>query len=138
MVVNDYPERPYDPPADFPKDETPGFNEWREVPDPYRDGLAPGRQVPLVLTAKFNSSTRQSEILIHDPVNALKGTDHSIDLNVDSAVIAILDDPAVHITTFVMNHERTLARRIIRAKAVLDEEGKSVGLTLHKQVTDDE
>ena len=91
-----------------------------------------------MLTAKFNSSTRQSEILIHDPVNALKGTDHSIDLNVDSEVLAILDDPAVHISTFVMNHERTLARRIIRAKAVLDEEGKSVGLTLHKQVTDDE
>lgn len=136
MATDRYGEGPYDPPPSFPPDNTPGFNEWREVPDPFGDGLAPGGQVPLILVAKFNSSSRQSEILIHDPVNALKGTDHSITQRVDSRVTAILDDPALHISTFVMNHERTLARRIIRAKAVFDEDGKSVGLTLHKQATE--
>jgi hypothetical protein len=132
MATGHY-EGPYDPPADFPPDDSPGFNEWREVPDPFGDGLVPGGQVPLIMVAKFNSSSRQAEILIHDPVNALKGTDHSITLSVDSQVTAILDDPALRISTFVVNHERTLARRIIRAKAVLDEDGTSVGLTLHKQ-----
>jgi hypothetical protein len=132
MATGPY-DGPYDPPADFPPDDTPGFNEWREVPDPFGDGLAPGGQVPLIMAAKFNSSSRQAEILIHDPVNALRGTDHSISLNVDSQVTAILDDPELRISTFVVNHERTLARRIIRAKAVLDEDGRSVGLTLHKQ-----
>jgi hypothetical protein len=122
------PSLPYDPPENFRVDEQDGFNEWTEVENPFHDDLPPGGQVPRMLTAKFESSSRQAEIFIHDPVNALLAIDDSIVTN------ASLDPEflrTARISTFVVNHERTLAKKVIRAVVLVDE--TSVGVTVHKQ-----
>ena len=123
------PGRPYDPPPVFkPWPNDGGFNEWRAVPDPFGDDVAAEGQVPVVVTAKFKSSSRQAEIFIHDPVAALRGVDETISSEIGE-LNSLPDDTVV--STFVVNHHRTLAKHIIRAVALV--EGSSVSITIHKE-----
>jgi len=120
--------RPYQPPSVFKPypDEPGGFNQWRPVDGLFEEGEAP-ENPPAVFAAKFKSSSRQAEIFIHDPISALVGDDESI-----TGIPGMgRDDLPERITTFVINHNATLAKHIIRATATVD--SSSVGITIHKE-----
>lgn len=120
--------RPYNPPSVFKPypDEPGGFNQWRPVDNQFEEGEA-AENPPAVYQAKFKSSSRQSEIFIHDPISALVGDDESI-TGIPGRNRGNLPE---RITTFVINHDATLAKHIIRATATFDT--TSVGITIYKE-----
>lgn len=121
--------RPYNPPDDFPEyPNDGGFNEWTPVPQPFAgDPDRPRGDTPRMYTAKFKSSSRQAEVFIHDPVAALTGRERSI--TSPPGLRRLRAD--IPVTTLVINHHRTLAKHIIRATALVDDD--SIGITIHKQ-----
>jgi hypothetical protein len=74
---------------------------------------------------QVKSSTSESEWFIHKPDVALSENPKS-----GIAGVAPGFEPGQHIGTFVINHHRTLAFRIVRAMAVSD--GTEVGTIVHK------
>ena len=120
---------PYEPPADFPSwpDEPGGFNQWKPVEGMFESGE--GETPPAIYAAKFKSSTRQAEIFVHDPRNALLG--QNANQNWNPGITSEITDLPARITTFVINHDATLAKHIIRATATVD--STSVGITIHKE-----
>ena len=119
--------RPYNPPSVFKPypDEPGGFNQWRPVESLFPEG--DDESPPRVYAAKFKSSSRQAEIFIHDPISALVGDDESI-----TGIPGIgRDDLPARVTTFVINHDATLAKKIIRVAATVGPD--SVGITVHKE-----
>jgi hypothetical protein len=124
------PKRPYDPPPVFKPhpDDPGGFNQWRPIESLFPEG--DDESPPAVYAAKFKSSSRQAEIFIHDPRNALLAQNAGFD-DWDSGITSPLMELPERITTFVINHDATLAKKIIRAVATVD--GTSVGITVHKE-----
>jgi hypothetical protein len=119
--------RPYNPPSvfkPFPNDPG-GFNTWMLVESLFPEGE--DESPPTVYAAKFKSSSRQAEIFIHDPISALVGDDESI-----TGIPGMgRDDLPARVTTFVINHDATLAKKIIRVVATVNSD--SVGITVHKE-----
>lgn len=83
-----------------------------------------------VTYAQFKSSTREAEYFVHKPGSAMAGEVSGIEGAVD-----LLPPQAHqrHIGTYVINHDRTLARLIIRAMII--EDGDQAGQIIHKQET---
>ncbi len=102
---------------------------WSEI-DVSR--LAPGDNtgVPFRLVVnRFKSSSPDSEDFIHDPLGALtraQGSDSSFLEGVG------LDD-SWKVTTLVLNHHQTLSATHLHAMAAVDEDEKTIGLTLVKK-----
>jgi hypothetical protein len=122
-VVRRPRRKPYQPPPSFEPHsgpENPGFGEWDDVTPPvWSDEETPRGRMPRVLATKFESSSTEAEIFIHDPISSLTRA-------------GVTDLPTGgYITTQVINHHRRLDKRIIRVIAVVDEE--SIGLTVHKE-----
>lgn len=116
----------------FPVDATPGFNEWQPVEVPaFGTG---GYDQPFRLEAiALKSSSRQSEVFIHDPVRALTGRSAGRDSyegdGFRGSPLLTEDPPRVNST--VIRHERTLEHMVVRAVALVDDDG-SVTLVIHK------
>lgn len=128
MVRQPQRKRPYRPPRHFKSYAVEGFNHWDDITPPvFEDEDTPEGRMPRLLAAKFESSTREAEIFIHDPIATLGGEADGI----TSAMAADELPPDPYITTIVINHHRTLAYRIIRATAMVDDE--SIGITIHKE-----
>ena len=125
------PERePYDPPPQFRAYPKEGFNHWDDITPPiFDDDETPSERKPRLLAAKFESSSREAEIFLHDPVSTLvNGTAEGI--------TSVIEDrsqlpPNPYVATLVINHHRRLDYRVIRATAMVDDE--SVGITIHKE-----
>lgn len=89
----------------------PAFKLWyRALPSPKSD---------------FRDGHEYAELLIHDPVAALR----------DSGLIpSEKEDPEEpHISTMVVNHEKTLNRFIMYAMVVVSTNPKTVGITIVKE-----
>jgi hypothetical protein len=125
------PERePYDPPPQFKAYEGSGFNHWDDITPPiFDDDETPSERKPRLLAAKFESSSREAEIFLHDPVSTL------VNATVEGISSAIEDaaelPPNPYVATLVINHHRRLDYRVIRATAMVDDE--SIGITIHKE-----
>ena len=94
-----------------PKTLAPAFKLWyRALPSPKSD---------------FVDASEYAEWLIHDPVAALR----------DSGLIpsAEEDPEEPHISTMVVNHEKTLKRFIMYAMVVVSTNPKTVGITIVKE-----
>ena len=119
-----------------------GFNTWVRIND---ESLftADALQIkavrafvdaPIVVTyAQFKSSHRESEYFIHKPVRAMTG---GVD-GIEGGVAGLVDEDP-RIATLVVNHERTLARHIIRSLVITDATGSTgaggtAGQILHKE-----
>ena len=125
------PERdPYDPPSNFEAYPRPGFNHWDDITPPiFDDDETPNERKPRLLAAKFESSTREAEIFLHDPVSTLvNGTVEGITSVIEDRG-ELPRDP--YVATMVINHHRRLDWRVIRTTAMVDEE--SIGITIHKE-----
>lgn len=126
-----HPERePYDPPSRFKPHRRAGFNHWDDITPPiFDDDETPAGRKPRLLAAKFESSSREAEIFLHDPVSTLvDGASRGI----TSAIRDRSDLPeSPHVATMVINHHRRLDLRVIRATALVDDE--SIGITIHKE-----
>jgi hypothetical protein len=115
----------------YPPDDTPGFNQWEPVDVPAFRAAA---DQPFELHAiAFRSSSRQSEVFIHDPVRALTGRSQGVDTWKDDGFVGepLLGEAPSRINSVVLRHERTLEHRIVRAMALKDDDG-SVSLVIHK------
>lgn len=126
-----HPERdPYDPPPQFEPYQGPGFNHWDDITPPiFDDEETPAERKPRLFAAKFESSSREAEIFLHDPVSSLvNGTVEGISSAIQDAS-ELPRDP--YISTLVINHHRRLDYRVIRATAMVDDE--SIGITIHKE-----
>jgi hypothetical protein len=100
--------------------------EWQELTP---DSLAPAfrlwyRALPSP-KMDFVDGSEYAEQLIHDPVAALR----------DSGLIpSAQEDPdEPHISTMVVNHEKTLNRFIMYALVVVSTNPKTVGITIVKE-----
>jgi hypothetical protein len=117
----------------YPADNTPGFNRWDPLEIPtYNSG---GFTQPFsVYAIALKSSSRQSEVFIHDPVRALTGRSRGEDTWADDAFEGdpLLTETPSRINTVVLRHERTLEHLVVRSMAVVDDDG-SVTLITHKQ-----
>ena len=96
-----------------PDTMAPAFRLWfRALPSP---------------KSTFVDGSAYAEWLIHDPVAALR----------DSGIIPTEEESAEepHISTMVVNHEKTLNRFIMYALVVVSTNPKTVGITLVKEGT---
>lgn len=102
-------------------------SEWVELG---LHGLAaPEAVVPFRLLAKrFKSSSTDSERFIHDPLQVLTEQPVFKDAGVDLRW---------RVTTFVVNHQRTLSRIYMFAMVVVAPEEQTVAVTIYKQAPDD-
>ncbi|HTK45564.1 MAG TPA: hypothetical protein VL749_09465 [Patescibacteria group bacterium] len=94
-----------------PDTMAPAFRLWyRALPSPKSD---------------FVEGSAYAEWLIHDPVAALR----------DSGLIPSAEEDAEepHISTMVVNHEKTLNRLIMYAMVVVSTNPKTVGITIVKE-----
>jgi len=129
--VVQHPERePYDPPPQFEPYPQAGFNHWDDITPPiFDDDETPLERKPRLLAAKFESSSREAEIFLHDPVSTLVD---GVCGGITSAIkhrSELPDRP--YVATMVINHHRRLDWRVIRATALVDDE--SIGITIHKE-----
>lgn len=76
--------------------------------------------------AQFKSSHRESEYFIHKPHRAMTGDVRWIDGTVDR-----FPEHDPRIPTLVINHERSLAKRITRSLVIAD--GSTAGQIIHKE-----
>lgn len=84
-------------------------------------------QVPFRLVAnRFKSSSPDSEAFIHDPLNALLQARAQVE-----ALWPVEEDWRV--TTFVINHHKTLSHVHVYAMGVVSPAEKTVGVTIYKQ-----
>jgi len=118
-----------------------GFNTWVQLNDkslftPEALEIPAVRafvEAPIVVTyAQFKSSHRESEYFVHKPVVAMTG---GVD-GIGGSVTGLANDP--RIATLVINHERTLARHIIRSLVITDAGGSAgaggtAGQIIHKE-----
>lgn len=117
----------------YPVNTTPGYNEWQPVEIPVFG--AGEMEQPFQLHAiTYSSSSRQSEVFLHDPVRALTGQSQGIDLWDQDGFSGrpLLSEAPTRIQTVVLRHERTLEHRVVRSMALVDDDG-SVTLVVHKQ-----
>jgi hypothetical protein len=91
-----------------PSNNVDGTNEfWRAVRDPHGEP---------------NGLPDEAEELIHNPVQALRRA-------------GLIDEygPTPHVSTMVVNHERTLERFIVYAMVLVSTNPNTVGITLAKE-----
>ncbi len=79
-----------------------------------------------VTYVQFKSSHREAEYYVHKPHLALAGAVEGI----EGSVAGFPDDQS-HIGTFVINHDRTLAKSIMRALII--EDGAQAGQIIYKE-----
>jgi hypothetical protein len=94
-----------------PESMAPAFKLWfRALPSP---------------KSEFVEGSQYAELLIHDPVAALR----------DSGILPGEDDEheAPRIATSVVNHEKTLNRFIMYALVLVSTNPKTVGITIVKE-----
>jgi hypothetical protein len=112
-----------------------GFNSWRRINDESlftEEALAIPEvrafvDAPFSVTyAQFKSSHRETEYFIHKPHLAMTGQVGGID-----GVVEHISGEDPRIGTYVVNHERTLARFITRSIVIAD--AGSAGQIIHKQ-----
>ena len=115
-----------------------GFNTIIQINDPslFTDEARNDPAVQAFLNAPFSvsfvqlkSSVREAEYFIHTPHLAMSGI-------VDGIVGTVARFPETNprIGTFVINHEATLAKAIMRALII--EDGAQAGSMIHKQPED--
>jgi hypothetical protein len=112
-----------------------GFNTWVRVNDA-RLFTSEALEIPAIRAfvdapisvsfAQFKSSHRESEYFIHKPERAMNGGVDGIEGKVDQFPAG---DP--RIPTLIINHERTLAKKITRSLTIAD--GASAGQIIHKE-----
>ena len=117
----------------YPVNETPGFNEWQPVEIPAfstEDFDQPFQVHSIVL----KSSSRQSEVFIHDPIRALTGSSQGVGSWEEDGFVGepLMEEEPSHINSVVLRHERTLEHMVVRSMAITDDDG-SVTLVTHKQ-----
>jgi hypothetical protein len=131
-----------------------GFNTWVRINDAAlftEEALANPAirefvDAPIAVTyAQFKSSHRETEYFLHKPHRAMTGDVSGIGGTVPgiSAGKYEGDPPQTKIATFVINHERTLAKYITRSIVISDTPAKSdnattadtgtAGQIIHKQ-----
>ncbi len=90
-----------------------------------------GTSIPFTLMAhRFKSSTPECEAFIHSPLGVL------LEAARTNATLRSLElTPDWHVTTFVVNHHRTLSATHLYAMAAVDPDEKTVGITLVKRGT---
>lgn len=112
-----------------------GFNTWTRINDaslftPEALEIPSVRafvDAPFNVTfAQFKSSHRESEYFIHKPHLAMTGQVGGID-----GVVEHISGEDPRIATFVVNHERTLAKFITRSIVISDD--GTAGQIIHKQ-----
>lgn len=117
-----------------------GFNTIKRLNDPelFTDAARQDPAVQEFLNApfsvsyvQFKSSTSEAEYFIHKPHRVMGG-------HVDGVVGSVDGFPAEEprIGTFVINHDATLAKSIMRALVM--EDGAQAGAMIHKQPEPDE
>lgn len=102
--------------------------EARGIPTDWQE-LTPEAMAPsfrLFFRALPSPSTEyagadEAELLIHDPLAALR----------EAGIVPYDETP--HISTMVVNHEKTLRRYIMYASVVVSNNPESVGLTIVKE-----
>ena len=113
-----------------------GFNTWKRLNDASlftEEALSDPAvrafvDAPFHVTfAQFKSSHRETEYFIHKPHLAMTGQVGGID-----GIVEHISGDEPRIATFVVNHERTLARFITRS-IVISDDGGSAGQIIHKQ-----
>lgn len=117
----------------YPPDDTAGFNRWEPVEIPtFNTG---GFDQPFTVhVIALKSSSRQSEVFIHDPIRALTGSSQGSRRWEDDGFGGdpLLEDAPTRINSVVLRHERTLEHMVVRSVAIVDADG-SVTLITHKQ-----
>lgn len=79
----------------------------------------------------FKSSSREAEAFLHDPRRSMRG--EPVEGFEDAETSAIEGvGPEARVGTFVVNHHRTLSRRIIYTMATVADDDDVVGLTVYK------
>ena len=100
-------------------------NGWIEIDVSALDP-GDGNPIPFRLVAnRFKSSTDDCEAFIHDPLGVFLAA--STELDALSAV-----KPDWHVSTFVVNHHRTLSAMHLYALATVNAAESTVGVTLVK------
>jgi hypothetical protein len=75
---------------------------------------------------RYKSSSPDSEAFIHDPLSQI--------LKARDSVPAFADvDESWHVSTFVINHHRTLSVRHVYAMVTVSAEETTVGVTIYKE-----
>jgi hypothetical protein len=98
-----------------PPSMAPAFHLWfRALPSPRSKDLDGAGQA-------LKDGADQAEELIHNPLAALR-----------KAGIIVSDEPP-HISTMVVNHEKTLERYIMYAMVLVSTNPSTVGITLAKE-----
>ncbi len=112
-----------------------GFNTWTRIND---ESLFTSEALKIpsvrafvdapfsVTYAQFKSSHRETEYFIHKPHLAMTGHVDGID-----GLVEHISGEDPRIATFVVNHERTLARFITRSLVISDD--GTAGQIIHKQ-----
>jgi hypothetical protein len=127
-----YDEFPRGAEYGFGPDE--GYNRWVRLNDPElftpeaRNDpvIAEFLRAPFTVNyAQFTSSTRESEYFVHKPQKAMMGEVKGVE-----GGIANMPRPP-RIATLIVNHERTLAKRITRSITI--EDGEQAGQMIHKE-----
>jgi hypothetical protein len=123
-----------------------GFNSWVHINDPkwFTDEALENPVIkrfvkaPFAVSfALFKSSHRESEYFIHKPVRAMTGGVKKVKSDEDAIVGVVKDFPAdARVPTLVINHERSLAKRITRSLVIAD--GSTAGQIIHKGPADEE
>jgi len=117
----------------YPVDNTSGFNTWQPLEIPaFSSG---GFEQPFAVYAiALKSSSRQSEVFVHDPVRFLTGRSQGVETWEDDGFEGdpLLTDAPTRINSVILRHERTLEHMVVRSMAVIDDDG-SVTLVTHKQ-----
>lgn len=91
------------------------FRLWyRALPSPKAKELDGAGQA-------LKAAADEAEVLVHDPLTALR----------EVGIIDAQEDP--HISTLVVNHEKTLNRFIMHAMVVSSTNPRTVGITIAKE-----
>ena len=134
-LYDQFPAGADDPEGPFGPEQ--GFNTWARVNDRSlfteqaleNPAIAAFVDAPIDVTyAQFKSSHRETEYFIHKPHSAMTGKVTGIEGTVQ---YISGDDPSTRLPTLVVNHERTLAKHILRAIAITD--AGTAGQILHKE-----
>jgi len=98
---------------------------WIEVD---LSAIKPGEdELPFRLVVnRFKSSSDDAERFIHDPRGYFQATGEGV-----PALQHVADD--WHVSTFIINHHRTLSRVHVYAMAAVSDEEKTVGVTIYKK-----
>jgi hypothetical protein len=119
-----------------------GYNAWVRLNDPalFTEEARRDPVIDAFLNApysvnfgRFKSSHRETEYLIHKPADAMTGRVEGIQGRVDGMPVPDVDalpgEP--NIATLIINHERSLAKRITHSIVV--EDGKLAGQLIYKE-----